>query len=157
MPLQKPIVDIFMEPIKEKNAYILYSDIGRNYIDLKYNRAVNIGIAETTMIGMACGLASEGHKVYTFCLTPHILRAWEFVRTLLVPRGYDVTVIGGGEGKDYESLGHSHQMDRDEMKLYCKGAGIPYFMPTNRDELKIVMRHLGPLFVQIPNSLREDK
>ena len=155
MPLSESIVDVFMRPIRDADAYILYADIGRNYIDFTYPRAINVGISETTMVGMACGLASEGHKVYTFCLTPHILRAWEFVRTILVPKKYNVVVCGGGSGEDYASLGHSQQMPPQEMVLYCRASGIRYIKPHDRADLDGALRQHGPLFLHIPNSVRE--
>jgi deoxyxylulose-5-phosphate synthase len=132
------------------NEYVLYNDTGISIVDIAAPRTINVRIAETLMVGMACGLASEGYKVYCHAVTPHFLRAWEFVRTMLVPNGYNVILCGAGEGEDYSSLGHTHQMSSNEMRHYCRGAGIPYFIPTNIDELKIVMNHLGPLFIQIP-------
>jgi len=141
-----------MRPITEGNHYILFNDTGISLVDMDYPKAINMGICETTMVGMACGLASEGHKVYVYAITPHHLRAWEFVRTLLVPGNYDVVLCGFGEVDDYASLGHSHQMDAEEMRYYCWGAKIKYKYIYDMRELTKCMRMRGPLFLHIPKK-----
>ena len=145
----------FMKPISDGDHYILFNDTGISLVDLSYPKAINMGIVETTMVGMACGLASEGHKVYCYAITPHFLRAWEFVRTLLVPRNYNVVLCGFGEGQDYASLGHSHQMGWEEMELYCRAAKIEYRKPISRDGLDQTMRMRGPLFIHIQKRILE--
>jgi transketolase C-terminal domain/subunit len=112
------------------------------------SESINVGISEFAMVTMACGLASRGHRVVCHAVTPHFLRAWEAVRTLLVPRGYDVVLVGNGEGQEYSSLGLSHQMGEQEMRGYCLAAGIPYLLACGRKELDAGLKMRGPLFVQ---------
>ena len=133
-----------------KPVITLYTDTGINMVDINDPATINVGISEFTMVTMACGLASEGYKVFTHAVTPHYLRAWEAVRTLLVPGNYDVTLIGSGEGDDYSSLGHTHQMDKGEMLYYCYGAKICYMLINSRNELNDYMKFDGPLFLQVP-------
>ena len=137
MSLSKPIIT-------------LYNDTGINMVDMNDPATINVGISEFTMVTMACGLASEGYKVFTHAVTPHYLRAWEAVRTLLVPGNYDVTLIGSGEGNDYSSLGHTHQMDATEMRVYCRGAKIAYILINDKEDLMDWMKMDGPLFLQVP-------
>lgn len=142
-----------MRPIQDGNNWILYNDTGISLIDVGYPRAINVGISECTMLGMACGLASEGHKVFCYAITPHWLRAMEFIRTLLVPGKYNVVLCGFGEGQDYSSLGHSHQMDYSEMVHYCMGAKIPYYTPNTKKEIDEDMRLDGPSFIHIRKGI----
>lgn len=147
MPLPKPGVD-----------YVLYNDTGYSFIDRDAPRTINVGIAETTMVGMACGLASQGHKVYCFAHTPHYLRTWEIVRSLLVPRRYNVVLCGIGLWPDYKELGHAHTMEWIEMEQYCDAAGIEWLLPESYGELREDLKLAGPLFIQIPKyAMREAK
>lgn len=149
MPLSKP----GLAQIEKEGHYVLYNDTGVSLINLDYPKSINVGISECTMVGMACGLASEGHKVYCFAVTPHFLRAWEFVRTLLVPRNYNVIICGMGEGEDFASLGHSHQMGWEEMELHCRAAKIEYRKPITFDGFQQLLSMRGPLFIQIPKRI----
>ena len=136
-----------------KPVITLYNDTGIPMVDMNDPHTINVGISEFTMVTMACGLASEGHRVITHAVTPHYLRAWEAVRTLLAPWGYDVALIGSGEGEDYSSLGLSHQMSTAEMWLHCMAANIPYYFPLNRQEFEKAMSYREPRFIQIKKGI----
>lgn len=132
-----------------KPVITLYNDTGINLVDVTDPNTFNVGITEFTMVTMACGLASCGSRVVCHAVTPHYLRAWEAVRTLLVPGNYDVVLVGSGEGLDYSSLGHSHQMGRYEMEEYCHAAGIRYSLVHSKKELEELISRGGPRFVQL--------
>jgi transketolase len=147
LPLSQPGVD-----------YLLYNDTGKSFIDIGAPRVINVGLAETTMVGMACGLAHEGAKVYCVAHTPHYLRTWEIVRSLLVPRRYNVILLGIGEGVDYASLGHAHQMKWLEMSMLCRAINLCYIRPYNKDTLQDALETEGPAFLHIPkDAIKEVK
>ena len=60
MPARKSVIQYAMG----EGAWVLYADIGYNTVDQGYVKAVNVGIAEMTMVGMAAGMASEGGMVW---------------------------------------------------------------------------------------------
>jgi hypothetical protein len=69
-----------MKTITEGDHYILYNDTGLSLIDLDYPKAINVGICETTMVGMACGLAT---RTQGLLLRHHAAHAeGVFIRTL---------------------------------------------------------------------------
>jgi transketolase C-terminal domain/subunit len=145
LPLSQPGVD-----------YLLYNDTGKSFIDIGAPRVINVGLAETTMVGMACGLAHEGAKVYCVAHTPHYLRTWEIVRSLLVPRRYNVILLGVGADDDYASLGHAHQMWMGEMENYCLGAELDHTCVRFLDSLTHLMSKDGPRFIQIPKHVLKE-
>ena len=127
-----------------EDAWCLYGDIGYGVIDQSHPRCLNVGIAEMTMVGMAAGMASEGAKVYTYCIGPHYLRAWEFVRNLLAGTKRDVTLVAAGVGDDYKMLGKPHMIEPYEFGTLCYAIGIPYFCPKDKNELEAALRQPGP-------------
>ncbi len=118
-----------------EDAWILYADIGYGCIPQDYYKSRNVGIAESTMIGMAAGLASKGHKVYTYCIGPHNLRAFEFIRNLVAGTKRDITIIAAGEGDDYKMLGKPHMITSKEMSDLCAAIGLPYYFPDGMASL----------------------
>jgi len=140
MSLRKPVIT-------------LYNDTGLTMVDMKDPNTHNVGISEHTMVTMACGLASQGLRVVCHAVTPHYLRAWEAIRTLMVPGKYDVALVGSGEGNDYSSLGHSHQMESNEMWMLCRAIKLTYYLPTNRQELRRVLGFTGPRFIQVRKGI----
>ena len=70
---------------------------------------LNVGVAEQNMTGLACGLALEGHKVYTYSIGNFsTLRPLEQIRNDICYHDVDVTVVSVGGGFSYGQLGMSH-------------------------------------------------
>lgn len=75
---------------------------------------VNAGVAEQNMTGLACGLALEGHKVYTYSIANFTtLRCLEQIRNDVCYHGADVTIVSVGAGFSYGQLGMSHFATED--------------------------------------------
>ena len=93
----------FFQGIKEEierdtTVYLLTADIGYSYMDelltLYPDRVINIGIAETTMIGIAKGLSDNGKRVFCFTMSPFlILRPLELIRLVSLSDA-DITLVG---------------------------------------------------------------
>lgn len=139
----------FYSQFKAEDAWLLYGDVGYGVIDMDHPRCLNVGIAEQTMVGMACGMASEGAKVYCYAIAPHFLRAWEFVRNLMVGKGRDVTLVAVGEGDDYKALGSTHAISVKEMSDLCWAIHLPYCHPRNLEGLDAAMRQPGPKMLHL--------
>lgn len=70
---------------------------------------LNIGIAEQNMIGVAAGLAKEGHNVFATSFAPFIsMRAAEQVRMNLGYMEMNVKAVAIGSGVSMAFLGNSH-------------------------------------------------
>ena len=70
-------------------------------------RAIEVGIAEQNLIGVAAGLAVRGKRPFAIGMNPFVtMRCYEQVRTDLGYGGRDVKVIGGyGGGIMYAACG----------------------------------------------------
>lgn len=70
---------------------------------------INVGIAEQNMMGIAAGLASEGHKVVTVTFAP--FQAMRCLEQIRVNQGYmkqKVVMVGLASGVAYGELGYTH-------------------------------------------------
>ncbi len=143
----------FYRQFLTEDAWLLYDDVGYGVIDVNHPRCINVGIAEQTMIGMAAGMASEGAKVYTYAIAPHYLRAWEFVRNMLVGTNRDVTLVAIGVGDDYAKLGKTHTVSYHEMRALCSAIGLPCYQMPPKGEfqhfLEEAMSQPGPKLLHL--------
>lgn len=139
-----------------EDAWMLIDDVGYGIVDVEHPRVINCGIAEWSMVGMAAGMASEGAKVYCYHIAPHILRAWEFVRNVIVPRKLNVTFLAIGEGEDYKSLGFSHVIGNDELRDMCIAIDLPYNYVQTNNRLEYEWVHPGPKMLQITKRKATD-
>jgi transketolase len=139
----------FFSEFTKQDAWLLYDDVGYGIIDQSHPRVINVGIAEQAMVGMAAGMASQGARVYCYFIAPHIIRAWEFVRNLVVPKGRDVVLVGVGRNGDYAELGFTHDIDCLAMRRLCEAINLPYVAPCTPEELEAAMKRGGPLFLHL--------
>lgn len=97
----------------DPDIYLITGDLGYGMWDKIQNmfpeRFINVGAAEQTMVGIACGLALEGKKPFCYSITPFLLyRPFELLRTYVSHEQIPVRLIGSGRDKDYEHDGFSH-------------------------------------------------
>lgn len=75
---------------------------------------INAGVAEQNMTALACGMALEGHRVYTYSIANFTtLRCLEQIRNDVCYHGADVTIVSVGGGFSYGQLGVSHFATED--------------------------------------------
>ncbi|MCC6141059.1 MAG: 1-deoxy-D-xylulose-5-phosphate synthase [Nitrospira sp.] len=78
------------------------------------DRFINVGIAEQQLIGMACGMAFEGKKVYVYAIAPFVsLRCYEQVKLDVCAMNLPIVLIGVGAGYAYDIMGPSHHTVED--------------------------------------------
>lgn len=78
------------------------------------DRFFNVGIAEQQLIGMACGMAFEGKKVYAYAIAPFVsLRVYEQVKLDVCAMNLPIVLIGVGAGYAYDIMGPSHHTVED--------------------------------------------
>lgn len=98
--------------LKDKRTILLSADNGApsmDQISVLPNQFQNVGIAEEQMIGMACGLALEGKRVWTYCINPFVsFRALEFVKLDMCAMNLPITALGVGAGFAYDIMGPTH-------------------------------------------------
>ncbi len=110
---------LYKNAIANKDIYVVVADISiaGNMINFqkKYpHRFINVGVAETSMIGMCAGLALEGKRSFAYTIANFTLyRPFEMVRNDLCYQNLPVTIVGMGAGTTYANLGGTHITQED--------------------------------------------
>lgn len=124
---------------RDERVVVLLGDIGvhsfRESIELFPNRAINIGILEQSMIGIAAGLSKQGLIPFVHTIAPFMVeRALE---QLKIDFGYQE--LGGnfvsvGASSDYSALGCTHHCPGD-ISILLTIPGFELFVPGTANEL----------------------
>lgn len=115
--------DCFIERLSEMaerdpRVMLITGDLGFAVFD-DYRRRfprqfLNAGVAEQNMIGLATGLALEGHIVYTYSIANFaFMRCLEQIRNDAAYHRANVNVVCIGGGFSYGALGISHHATED--------------------------------------------
>lgn len=103
---------------KDPRILLVTGDLGFGVFD-EYRRVfprqfVNVGVAEQNMIGLATGLALEGHIVFTYSIANFaFMRCLEQIRNDAAYHEANVNVVCIGGGFSYGPLGISHHATED--------------------------------------------
>ena len=98
---------------KDKSLFFLTGDTGYNLVEPLLNdfpeRALNVGVAEQNLIGMASGLANIGYVPVCYGITNFLVeRSFEQIRNDICLHGYKVVLVGTSTGYDNGALGATH-------------------------------------------------
>ena len=107
---------IYDAAVRDSKIMVLSADFGAPALDKFRNdlpaQFVHCGISEQNMVNVAVGLALSGKKVYTYCMSPFVLRAFEQLK-LAAMHGVPITVISVGAGLSYAGSGPTHYATED--------------------------------------------
>lgn len=117
------------------------------------NQFLNAGVAEQNMTGLACGLALEGHKVYTYSIANFTtLRPLEQIRNDVCYHDADVTLVSVGGGFSYGQLGMSHFATED-LAILRALPNMEVIAPVDPWETKLLVRQMsakpGPKYLRL--------
>ncbi len=99
---------------QNENLIVLSADLGRSSglarFKLEFpDKYLSVGISEQNLIGIAAGLANEGHKVFVTSFAPFLsMRASEQIRMNLGYMKHNVNLVALGSGLSMGFLGNSH-------------------------------------------------
>jgi transketolase len=122
--LYKQVVGPTVDKLMEEDKAVLYLDAdlmncsGTGKLPEKYDRAIDVGIAEANMIGIACGASAVGMKPIVHSFGPFASR--RSFDQLFLSGGYSknsVTVIGTDPGITAAFNGGTH-MPFEDVALY---------------------------------------
>lgn len=149
---------------RRADLMVLSADLGNSSGLDRFKKAfpdqfVNVGIAEQNLIGVAAGLAKEGHTVFASSFAPFIsMRASEQVRMNLGYMQLNVKAVGIGSGLVMGFLGNSHFGIEDAAVMRAI-PGIMVVTPADCGEIVKVVNaaadYLGPMYIRLtggPNS-----
>lgn len=112
------IAELMTLAAADKRVTLITGDLGFGVLDQFAkcfpNQYINAGVAEQNMTALACGMALEGYKVYTYSIGNFAtLRCLEQIRNDVCYHEADVTVVSVGGGFSYGQLGMSHFATED--------------------------------------------
>jgi len=103
---------------RDPDMVFITADNGAPTLDQFYqtrpDQYFTVGIAEQQLIGMACGMALEGKKVYTYAIAPFVTtRCYEQNKIDVCAMNLPITNIGVGAGYAYDIMGPTHHTVED--------------------------------------------
>jgi transketolase len=98
---------------EDKSLFFITGDTGYNIVEDIIEdfpeRALNIGVAEQNMIGVASGLVNIGYFPVCYAITNFLVeRSFEQIRNDLCLHEYKVILVGTSTGYDNGALGATH-------------------------------------------------
>ncbi len=140
-----------------QDIFLLTGDLGFNtfekFKELYPGRFINVGIAESNMIGVAAGLSLSGKAVYCYSIIPFlIMRSFERIRVDLCYDNVSVKLIGAGGGFSYGLEGMTHHAIED-ISIMRSLPGMTVVAPGDAEETQAVIEasvdHQGPLYIRL--------
>lgn len=125
---------------EDKRINLLVGDIGFKVFDefaLKNaSQFINMGIAESNMIGVAAGMAMVDLKPVVYTIIPFLtMRPFEQIRVDLCLHNLPVILVGVGGGLVYDTLGPTHHALED-VALMRSLPNMNVFTPSDPNEVK---------------------
>jgi len=142
---------------RDPRVVFIGSDLGAGTLDVFRKeipeRFFMEGVSEANVIGMAAGLAAEGHVVYVNTLAVFLTRrAYEQVALDVCMRNLDVRLIGSGGGLVYAPLGATH-MATDDFALMRALPNMTVIAPADAPEMRRLMLAMhdrpGPAYIRL--------
>ena len=145
---------------KDNSIFFLTGDTGYNLVESMLNefpeRALNVGVAEQNMIGIASGLVNVGYVPVCYAITNFLVeRAFEQIRNDICLHGYKVILVGTSTGYDNGALGPTHHKLDDigalkvlpNLRIYSPSS---YSSMTEIFEEAFAAKHAS--FIRIPKT-----
>jgi transketolase len=147
---------------EESNVVVLSADLcvtaGLERFRTRHpEKFINVGIAEQNMIGIAAGLAKEGHNTFATTFSNFAaMRSYEQIRVHLGYMGLNVKVIGLAGGLAMGQFGNTHYGIED-VALMRAVPGLTVVSPADGGEIvktvQTLMTHAGPVFVRLTGAM----
>ena len=124
---------------KDKDIFLLTGDLGFNILEPFQkefpDRYINCGCIEQSMVGIAAGMATMGMKPYVYSNSCFLVyRALEFIRNDICYPNANVKLIGT-QGTQYNFLGISHNIGKDDVKILKLLPNIEIYIPKTIQEV----------------------
>ena len=111
------------------------------------------GIAEAHVVGMASGMALEGHIVYVNTISTFLTRrCFEQVAVDVCLHNLNVRLIGNGGGVVYAPLGPTH-LAIEDISIFRALPNMTIVAPADADEMRRLMPQTvdwpGPIYIRL--------
>jgi len=141
---------------RDRNCVFITADYGAPSLDRFAeelpDQYYTVGIAEQQLIGMACGMALEGRKVYTYAAAAFLaLRCYEQTKLGVCAMNLPIVNVGVGRGYAVDTLGPSHHVVED-VSIMRALPNLTIWNPADATAAQalaeISHRHAGPQYIR---------
>lgn len=140
----------------DKTMTLLVGDMGfavlNDFFDHHKDRTFNTGICEQATISMSAGMFLAGLKPIVYSQVPFlVMRAYEQIRYDLNEHQMNVKLIGVGADNYFHTLGRSHCLDNDDVKMMEIFTHFKIFSPTQESlahDIKDMFDYNGPTYLR---------
>lgn len=139
------------------NVVVVDGDVGNStrtevFAKAFPNRAFNVGIAESNMVGVAGGLAAAGKVPVVSSFAVFLLaNAYDQIRMSVAYPGMNVKLVGSHAGISIGEDGAS-QMGIEDVALACSMPGLTVVVPADANSARLATRamleHKGPVYLR---------
>jgi len=117
------------------------------------DKFMDCGIAEQNMMGIAAGMASEGHVVITTTFAPfQTMRCCEQIKVNLGYMVQNVKMVGLASGVVQGSLGYTHNCIED-LSIMRSIPNIVVLSPADSTEtakaISAALKYIGPVYIRL--------
>jgi transketolase len=124
------------------------------------DRFLNVGVAEQNMLGVATGLALEGHVPFVYSIATFAsMRGYEQFRNGAVLHRLPVRVVGIGGGFAYGHAGPTHHALED-LAIHRTQPGVTVLAPADQAQARQVLwataEMTGPVYLRIDKNDQPD-
>jgi transketolase len=138
---------IFFEKLREvfdrdPRLFFLTGDTGFNLVEPLFqaapDRALNVGVAEQNLVGVAAGLCNAGFIPVCYAITNFLVhRCFEQMRNDVCLHGHKVIFAGTSTGFDNGALGATHHM-LDDLGCLKVLPNLNLYSPSSRQSMSAI-------------------
>jgi len=131
---------------KDESLFFLSADTGFHLVESMFEefpkRALNVGIAEQNMIGIASGLVNVGFVPVCYAITNFLVeRSFEQIRNDICLHEYKVILVGTGTGYDHGALGATHHV-LDDIGALKVLPNLRIYSPSGSKSMALIIKEV---------------
>jgi transketolase len=131
---------------KDSSLFFLTGDTGYHLVESIFeefpNRALNVGVAEQNMIGIASGLCNVGFVPVCYAITNFLIeRCFEQIRNDICLHEYKIILVGTSTGYDNGPLGATHHK-LDDIGAVKALPNINIYSPSGSQSLSLTTKEV---------------
>lgn len=145
---------------KDDKIFLLVGDTGFHLVEPLFeefpDRALNVGVAEQNLVGVAAGLCNAGFKPVCYAISNFLVqRCFEQIRNDVCLHNYPVILAGTSAGFDNGALWATHYIVDD---IGCLKAlpNMRIYSPSSIESMGVACRELfafsGPAYIRMAKS-----
>ncbi|MDB0021072.1 hypothetical protein N9E74_01150 [Candidatus Pseudothioglobus singularis] len=145
---------------EDKSIFFLTGDTGFNLVESMLEempeRALNVGVAEQNMIGIASGLVNVGFVPVCYAITNFLVeRSFEQIRNDICLHEYKVILVGTSTGYDNGALGATHHK-LDDIGALKVLPNLRIYSPSSYSSMSAIFKEAveakHAAFIRIPKE-----